>query len=354
MTPNPVPLGSTIDVKQSNVVGSNLLNYKERTKKRALECIDYSYKTLSAAEQDLVHRDFRGTNEVFEEKDNFIADKLSELEKEIGLLDEDLTSAYREAVATERQHCDAAEEDKYITSRKFRLAFLRSEQYDAQMAARRLAGHFREKLEIFGREKLACRIRRVDLNAEDKAILASGFLCITGATDKYGRLIVIYRRKQLYSSATTCKAGKRATYYILQNAIEDNEVSQKKGFVLIYYCMGSPKSFSPSRVKSFYPLIRLTFRSLPFRIAGLHLCYDSLKEHFFFALALIIFPKSVRSRALCHYEETPKKSISELKPFGIDPSDIPVTEEGDFRIDPNDVFYLDKTLHSGENREKND
>jgi hypothetical protein len=121
--------------------------------------------------------------DVVDEKPSMVEERLIQLEMELSmLLDEDL-SAYRLAHSIN---------PSYTSDAKFRLQFLRAERFHVKNAARRMVRYFREKLDLFGPEKIGkARITLDDLSEEDKVALASGYMQWLPDRDRSGRLIYL-------------------------------------------------------------------------------------------------------------------------------------------------------------------
>jgi hypothetical protein len=82
------------------------------------------------------------------------------------------------------------DDDDYVESRAFRLMFLRSDGFDAKLAAKRLVYHFECKRELFGSGQVLGReVRLSDLNEDDTESLESGFLSRLPTLDASGRSI---------------------------------------------------------------------------------------------------------------------------------------------------------------------
>ena len=91
-------------------------------------------------------RVFQNGREFFSEGTDspfFINDCLSKLQEELDKIED--KPAYNTALQNSPRH---------VKSYDFRLKFLRAEQFDCRAAAERMVVHFREKLELFGPEKL--------------------------------------------------------------------------------------------------------------------------------------------------------------------------------------------------------
>jgi hypothetical protein len=78
---------------------------------------------------------------------------------------------------------------EYVSSREFRLMFLRADCFDIRAAAQRLMNFFERKLTLFGEERLTRDIALEDLSQDDLKFLESGFLQELVDTDRSGRTV---------------------------------------------------------------------------------------------------------------------------------------------------------------------
>ena len=78
----------------------------------------------------------------------------------------------------------------YVQDKDFRLMFLRSEDYNAKLAATRVMNFFETKRELFGEEKLTKDITLDDLDDDDMYALKSGGFQILPIPDRSGRRII--------------------------------------------------------------------------------------------------------------------------------------------------------------------
>jgi hypothetical protein len=90
----------------------------------------------------------------------------------------------------------------YVGDRRFRLAFLRAESFDAKHAAHRMIRYFEEKKSLFGEEKLIKDISLDDLDEEDMNTLEAGYLQVLPVKDRSDRrIIAVLRRLREYRYA---------------------------------------------------------------------------------------------------------------------------------------------------------
>jgi hypothetical protein len=112
----------------------------------------------------------------------FVVDKLHEMHVEVQRIQ--IKPAYDLAFQMSPE---------YVNDPAFLLMFLRSDNYDASLAAQRLVGHLEQKLVLFGKEKLAVTITMRDLSEDDLETLSCGGLQLLPCKDRGGRLIMMGR-----------------------------------------------------------------------------------------------------------------------------------------------------------------
>jgi hypothetical protein len=83
-------------------------------------------------------------------------------------------------------------ESSYVKNAAFRLKFLRSEGFQANIAADKLVNYFQLKNELFGSSKLVKDITQSDLSDGDISTLYSGFHQQLSAKDRAGRLVWVF------------------------------------------------------------------------------------------------------------------------------------------------------------------
>jgi hypothetical protein len=135
---------------------------------------------LSMNEREKISEEIHGVRRVVEETPELLAESLAALVQE--LISIPSKPAYELAEQLSNQ---------YVTDLKFRLMFLRAEDFDARKAASRLVSFLSLKLELFGAEKLVRPIFLSDLDKEDMATLKSGIVQLLPARDRAGRAVII-------------------------------------------------------------------------------------------------------------------------------------------------------------------
>lgn len=139
---------------------------------------------LSVNEREKVYDDLHGVAQPLQETPEFISKCFQEMDDALKKIPKSKRKALDRAIFLR---------PRLLVDRKFKLMFLRGDEYDGVKAARRLVKHFDVKLELFGDELLAKDIRLKDLMKEtvDNTILTGSCLCLK-QNDQTGRPVLMY------------------------------------------------------------------------------------------------------------------------------------------------------------------
>ncbi|CAJ1959487.1 unnamed protein product [Cylindrotheca closterium] len=196
----------------------------------------------------------------------------------------------------------------YVTSRKFRMMFLRANRYDSQAAAIQIIKFLELKRSLFGQEKLAKKITLADLDEDDKAKLQSGTLQISSKQDRAGRgVFLMFPSLRSNGTEYQLQTSLRARYYMVMNMLESEE-NQRNGIVMVYFGALS----QPTQRESNSGLLW----DLPFRLVGVHCCFNSLAAYLFISVAILRLPFAIRPRMRVHYGSC-ADCLYKLASFGI-------------------------------------
>lgn len=183
----------------------------------------------------------------------------------------------------------AREQDpKFIDHPLFKISFLRADRYNARKAAKRLLRYLREKLELFGRDKLTRDIFLDDLGAGGKKYLECNGLQVLPKRDNAGRKIVFvpWIADQVESDEEILSA-RRAFFYFCQSLIEDdNEYGRVKGVVAIMWKVRK-SIFANSEKANALPSIWL---NSPLKTSAFHVCHGPKSS--FSLTSLNVFAKN--------------------------------------------------------------
>jgi len=157
-------------------------------------------------------QDVHGVVDVPEEDPDIVQTRLTEMDEMLTCLD-----------PSQRYAIDEAVKRRPAYVKRFRLAFLRAEAFDAAKAIRRMAAHFESRLAFFKTVDVLGRdIKMSDLSAwtEDLPLIESGALQLLKHLDRAGRSIILicsaklpyapYHFPSLVSSRDYLSSAKRA------------------------------------------------------------------------------------------------------------------------------------------------
>ncbi|CAJ1954891.1 unnamed protein product [Cylindrotheca closterium] len=196
----------------------------------------------------------------------------------------------------------------YVTSRKFRMMFLRSNRYDPQAAAGQMIKFLELKRSLFGQEKLTRKILLTDLNEDEKTYLESGTLQISTKRDRSGReILLVFPSLRRTGTEVQVNTALRSRYYVLMNMLESEE-NQRNGIVLVYFGALS----QPNQRESNSGLLW----DLPVFLAGIHCCFNNLAAYLLISVAVLRLPFALRPRMRVHYG-TCTECLDKLASFGI-------------------------------------
>jgi len=254
-----------------------------------------------------MEEDIHGVADIVEETEDFINQKINEMQKAM--------------VYTHGNHKMAW--DRAVFFRPFlahdkplHLMLLRATRFDAVRAAQSLVFRFEWKRRLFGDDLLIHRITWDDLRAEDQAMVKSGFHQLIIDHDRTGRG-TLYSRLCLRDMSNPV-VFYRSSYYILETLSNYPEI-QRKGLVSIGDCRGSWKS-------SFFQIIKVigdekqAIDKFPYHNATSHLIYDDPKMDAFIKGIRAALDREHRMRHRFHTGSNLEIDYS-LRAFGMNLSD---------------------------------
>jgi hypothetical protein len=291
---------------------------------------------LAPKEQAKVMKDIYGIEESSDDEDRgFIESALHRLEEELQVY-----VGKKKGLDTAKKEHSAFYEDE-----AFRLKFLKSDNYNPKLAARRLIRYLDKKLELFGAEKLSKSISLDDLNEDDVECLSSGGVQPLSEKDRGGRKIFYSRhenwkykevanmvRTLLGTSASAVEykivshlsfSKLRACWYLGSSCLDEKDCS--RGVVVISYQNGpfSTEIFDRSVFKSVMDLGKI----FPAKLAGYHFCFDDIRFRMVWGLATVFVGKYGRLRSRDH-EGTHVECRYGLMSYGIPVDAMPIDIDG--------------------------
>jgi hypothetical protein len=257
------------------------------------------FNSMSFVERDMAIFDVHGLPQVGDEDPNNVSDYLLQLDWEVTQIRD--KTAYEEA-----KYLNA----NFVTSRRFRLMFLRCERFNVQRAAQKMVDHFAVKREIFGGGEILGRdIKLSDLSKKEMEYMKWGGVQLMPSRDAGGRAVIICSQQD---DDWECRV--KQMWYILQNASMD-EQTQKRGIVFVVWGF---RSMMKDDTEEIFRSVRVR-DSVPFRTACVHLCYDdeSLRPYVTGSPFYHLKNKAQRARYRKHLVRKPADIVFQLQTFGI-------------------------------------
>jgi len=279
------------------------------------QCEDEDYASLakelnelSVQERERVFEEVHGVAQAQEETQDFVTDCVTQFDK-----------ALSELSYAKRKELDRAFFLKPSIQKdwKFKLLFLRADQYNARQAAERMAKYFAHKLTLFGEDKLVKEITLDDLDQNDIEVLHKGANLVLPYTDRSGRPIwFTYSDKYEFGNLDSMM---RAFWYVTMATLE-SDTAQSAGIISVMY-IPSNKSSSPSwpsaaQISEFFLKAGSIHLSLPSRITSFHFCAEDSGTQLMLSTIRMAFGKQLRLRVRAHFGSSIEIQYS-LGTFGI-------------------------------------
>jgi hypothetical protein len=280
------PLENMEETLGSQVVSELDLEQKDLD---ALYARDMNKLTLD--ERDKALYDIHGIATAIQENPEFVQQKRSGLVAALEALTRKKSEiAYQEAMR---------QDPTFVTSESFQLMFLRADQWDVKISAKKIFHFFHAKLDLFGADLLTQRLRIQHLSKEDRTSLNSGFFQLLPSRDVAGRSIIC--GLPMLRKYRDLKNLARSFFYLIMVTLEDPE-TQMNGFVFVGHNAGKNRVVDRGAVWVIQKLIR----ALPMRIGGIHFCYDDFKLRPMISVAMLLMGAHRRVRFRAHYGKKEK------------------------------------------------
>uniref|UniRef100_A0A7S3L0N6 CRAL-TRIO domain-containing protein n=1 Tax=Amphora coffeiformis TaxID=265554 RepID=A0A7S3L0N6_9STRA len=195
------------------------------------------------------------------ETDEMIAQKLKQFEEELEKLPQDQKHGLQQA----QEKCPAE------LTNEFKLMFLRSEVFNADLAAKRYAHYWDKRVEICGPEKAFLPLTLDGALRDDEVALKIGFVnYLAGCSDPHGRAILYVLPGNQDKTKYTRESMGRAVWYVIHAALEEMPEAQKHGIIFMAHPAGAKLAqFDRAMMKVVLSAIQGT---LPVRLSAFHIC----------------------------------------------------------------------------------
>ena len=215
---------------------------------------------------------------------------LSSLDEEMRKLPSADTVAYHQAVS----NCP-----DQVSPRR-RMMFIECEENNVPLAARRLALHWRLRLDLFGPSRAFLPMTLSGaMQDEIEHIVKRPINQLLPETDASGRAIIYTVATRRNFAEYSVKQENRTLWYLLQLASENDQV-RKSGFVGVTDGRNVERKHFSKKLAADREELLCQAQPIPFR--SLHLLYPSLLAHYFILpIVKNLIRRNTRFRMISHY-----------------------------------------------------
>ena len=286
-----------------------------KTEKDVDSMLAQDLNTLSLQDREKVYEEIHGVNSVTEETEALINQSLFHLERAIQRIQD--KEAYNLAINK------SVQSKNYIESSKFRLMFLRCENFDVDSAASRLVLYLERMLTYFGPDVLGRPLYYSDLNEDSQQYLEAGVHhLVPNERDSSGRALFVNMYLQAANIETSSLSRVQTFIYLFNLAIENDVVIQKRGLVFISYRVG--KVPEPKFDTVAWMQIADLQNWFPMKIPAIHVCSSAnFAWRVFQPLCWVIMGEHLRRRVRIH-DGAHLECLYALQSFGISPDKLPI------------------------------
>ncbi len=269
--------------------------------------------TANNASDRIVSGDTRSAAGALDPEAALYSHELAMLETELNKFSADSEPA----LVTARMRCPDITDNSTL-----RLLFLWCTDFDVEATAKRMAGYWRLRVELFGVERAFLPLSSDSiLNPEDHAYILSGACRILPNTDANGRILLYINQQKLHGNSFDPMSAARAVWYMFHKILMIDPQRAKNGIVGIANYRNS--SWSPNY--SWMALMSNTFKFSPIEIQGIHTCHAGMFARVMAPLTnLVIGPWLRKSSFTLHAHEGQDAAVlSSLARFGIPANCVP-------------------------------
>jgi len=254
------------------------------------------------------------------ENEKIIAQGLALLEEEIAKLPEEKKEGIRQA---EERYPELAKSDEH------KLMFLRCEQFNVDLAAKRYAKYWNMRIDLFGDKAFEPLTLDKALKDDDVA-LSTGFAQLLPKKDKTGRSMLWIDPACVDPEKYTRESMVRALFYIQSVAIED-ESAQQKGVIFICYNGNNPpfEAFDRQLITKWADTVRGV---MPLRVSALFILHTPFLFTVLANLLMFFLGEKLQKRIRILPNDE-KEMLERLADCGIEEDMLPTDIQGSVKLD---------------------
>ena len=252
-------------------------------------------------------------------------DALERLDAEISKLPLQETAVYLKALS---HHSDMVDRD-------FRLSFLERDNFDARLAAQRIAGYWSLKWDIFGEDKCFLPMKLGEggaLRDDFKVLKESFFEMVLPSRDAKGRAILYLDGKLWHLPNISSQQVLRGIFYVYHRVCQDPD-TRRRGAVILGNYKGAKGAGLDSFDMNVFSWGGRFMQVVPLRVRSFHVCHPSAFVNYaFFPILKFFLGRELRLRLRAHYGSD-ESVLKSLEAYGM-PSDVlPVSAGGSLDYD---------------------
>mmetsp|Transcript_6453 Transcript_6453/g.12521 ORF Transcript_6453/g.12521 Transcript_6453/m.12521 type:complete len:623 (-) Transcript_6453:556-2424(-) len=254
-----------------------------------------------------------------------VDDALERLDAEIFKLPLHETAVYLKALS---HHSD-------VVDRDFRLSFLERDNFDARLAAQRIAGYWSLKWDVFGEDKcfLPMNLSEGGALEDDFEVLKESFFeIVLPRRDAQGRAILYLDGKLWHLPNISSKQVLRGIFYVYHTVCQDPD-TRRRGAVILGNYKGAKGAGLDSFDTNVFCLGGRFMQVVPLRVRSFHVCHPSaFMNYAFFPILKFFLGRELRLRLRTHYGSD-ESVLKSLEAYGM-PSDVlPMSAGGSLDYD---------------------
>ncbi|CAJ1932711.1 unnamed protein product [Cylindrotheca closterium] len=286
-------------------------------------------KHLSFDELQREQEELHGVSENISENSEEIKRMLTELDDHLQYLKPG--TAYESAETMNQE---------YVRNDSIRMTFLRGRRYDPKASADNMIRYFDMKSKLFGTDKLTKDITLHDLDEDDTECLLNGSYQLSRLKDSSNRTLLLqFPGLRSYKTLTN---ELRARFYFHFKMIESLG-NDTRGIVVVSYSVGR---FRDSMGGAGMLENTRMGMSMPFHVAGIHICMDGDGKEALVAKAAIAVCSAQMKAKLKLHTGSHQECQYLLSTFGIPRAAFPISSLSNDGILENQMSWFRKCLRS--------
>jgi len=251
---------------------------------------------------------------------NSMSEALYLLDLELAKLPAAQTEVYRRAL----------KDYPHLVTDERRMQFLECEEFDAALAARRLAKHWKLRMELFGSDRCFLPMTMAGaMKGEVEKVVERRIEQILPVTDTAGRAILYEDASRRNLAEYSMEEEARGVWYMLETLTEIPEV-RRRGVVIIVNASAMQREHYSRKMTL---LTEVEYSVVPIRMRAVHICHPNPVVYYVIVPVIKRFlPKDVRLRIKLYYGSI-ASVLQQLEGHSLPKDRLPVELGGALNVD---------------------